>query len=283
MTSQSADALQSHAVTDEELATIASEWRALVEQAWPGVGLDRDAFVAQVLQRLPAETSIEVARALHVADLWLAAGCASGDPVALAGFDANYLAPLGGLLAPTGLAPDQIDEVRQELRRKLLVAEEGQPRIADYSGRADLRIWLRTAATRAAIDLIRKQRDIPAEDEDLAALPAIADDPELAHLRERYRDELRDAIVQAMTAITPRERLLLKYHYVDGFGIDRLAEIFGVHRTTTARWLNSARESLADHTHRLLIAKLRVTASELRSIARLVESQLDLSVRRLLA
>jgi RNA polymerase sigma-70 factor, ECF subfamily len=269
-------------VTEDELAGVAAEWLEAARAAWPRIALDGEAFVAATAARLPADAGAAQARAVHAADLWLATACAAGDPAALAAFDREFLGPLDAQLAATSLTPDQIDDVKQELRKKLLVAEDGPPRIADYSGRADLRIWLRTAATRTAIDLIRRRRDKPVAEEEFATLPAVTDDPELAHLKDRYRDELRDAIGEAMLRLATRERLLLKYHYVDGLGIDKISAIYGVHRTTAARWLAAARESLADHTHRLLISRLGVTASELRSIARLVESQLDVSVRRLL-
>jgi RNA polymerase sigma-70 factor (ECF subfamily) len=269
-------------VTDDERTAVTIEWLASARRAWPTIVLDEPAFVARVLARLPPDVDGAFARAIHIADLWLSTACAAGDPAALAELDARYIAPLGGVLGATGLAADEIDEVKQELRRKLLVADDGAPRIADYSGRADLRIWLRTIATRTAIDLKRRRRDLPVEDDELAALPAIEDDPELAHLKVRYRNELRDAVAAALARLEPRERLLLKYHYVDGHGIDRIAPIYSVHRATAARWLGAAREALADRVHRLLSERLGVTASELHSIARLVESQLDLSIGRLL-
>jgi len=131
-------------------------------------------------------------------------------------------------------------------------------------------------------DVIRRRRDLPVDDEELAILPAIADDPELAHMKDRYRGELRTAITEAIALLATRERLLLKYHYIDGFSIDRIAAIYGIHRATAARWLGAAREALSAQTHHLLISRLGVTPSQLRSIARLVESQLDLSIRRLL-
>ena len=263
-------------------AEITTAWIAAARAAWPAIELDEAAFVAYVVARVPADAEPAQLSAIHAADLWLAAACASGGAPALAAFDEHYLAPLDGVLLRSGLAPDQIDEVKQELRRKLLVADGGEPRIADYSGRADLRTWVRTAALRAGIDLIRRRRDLPVEDEELVAVPAIDDDPELAHLKDRYRDELRAAVIEAIAALEARERLLLKYHYIDGFGIDKIAAIYSIHRATAARWLGAAREALAARTQRLLLARLGVTASDLRSIARLVESQLDVSIRRLL-
>src|SRR5439155_17675697 len=111
----------------------------------------------------------------------------------------------------------------------------------DYSGRADLRMWIRTTAVRLAIDLLRRKRALPIDDDELAALPALADDPEVAHLKDRYRDELRTAIGEAIGALEARDRLLLKYHYVDGLAIDRIGALYGVHRATAARWLGAAR------------------------------------------
>ena len=86
----------------------------------------------------------------------------------------------------------------------------------------------------------------------------------------------------AIRELEPRDRLLLKYHYLDGLTVDRIGALYTVHRATAARWIAAAREMLATRTQRILLEKLRVTPSELRSIARLVESQLDLSMRRLL-
>ena len=262
---------------------VAAQWLAEAHTAWPELALDEAAFVADIMSRLAPEVPIEQARAIHAADLWIATACAAGDPVALARFEERYMVTLGPILASTGLAPDEIDEVKQELRRKILVADGDKPRISDYSGRADLRTWIRTAAIRTSIDLIRRRRDIPVDAEELAVLPALEADPELAHLKDRYRDELRTAIGEAIAQLVPRDRLLLKYHYVDNFSIDKIGAIYNVHRATAARWLGAAREALAVEAHRLLGTRLGISPSELRSIARLVESQLDLSIRRLLA
>ena len=262
---------------------MAASWLAEARTAWPALTLDEPTFVAQTFARLAADATVDQALAVHAADLWIAAACAEGDALALAAFDERYIAPLGAVLGPTGLDGDQIDEVKQELRRKLLVSDGGAPRIADYSGRADLRTWLRTAAVRTSIDLIRRRRDVPVEEEELAALPAIADDPELAHMKERYRGELGTAIAEAIALLVPRDRLLLKYHYIDGLSIDRIGAIYDIHRATAARWVASAREALGVQAQRLLSARLGVTSSQLRSIARMVESQLDLSIQRLLA
>jgi RNA polymerase sigma-70 factor (ECF subfamily) len=268
------------------LEEVAAAWIAAGRAAWPGIEVEAAAFVAAVTARLPEDADAETAQEVHAADLWLVVACAGGDAGAIAAFDAGYLQPLGGVLGRIGLDAEQVEDVKQELRRKLLVGDgDGdRPRIAEFSGRADLRTWMRTVAVRAGMDVMRRRRELPIDDEDeLAALPAAIDDPELAYLKAHYRDELRDAIGAAIAALEPRDRLLLKCHYVDRLGVERLGAMFRVHHVTAARWLNAAREALATRTQRILVGRLGVSRSELRRIARLVESQLDVSMRRLLA
>jgi RNA polymerase sigma-70 factor (ECF subfamily) len=265
--------------SDDELARAIESWIAAARQAWERVPLDEQVFVEHVAARLGGADALDV---VFAADLWLACACARGEPAACAIFDATFVEPLDPVLAAAGLSPDQRDEVKQELRRKLLTADGDRPRIADFSGRADLRMWVRTAAVRAGIDLLRARRDVALDEDELAALPAIADDPELVHLKSVYREQLRDAVVTAIGQLEARERLLLKYHYIDGLSVDKVGAVYGVHRATAARWIGAARDALAAKAQRVLIATLRVTPSELRSIARLVESQLDVSIRRLL-
>jgi len=108
-------------VQDAERVDVAGQWLAEAHAAWPELALDEAAFVADIMSRLAPEVPIEQARAIHAADLWIATACAAGDPVALARFEERYMVTLGPILASTGLAPDEIDEVKQELRRKILV------------------------------------------------------------------------------------------------------------------------------------------------------------------
>jgi RNA polymerase sigma-70 factor, ECF subfamily len=270
-------------VIDEDVGKVAAEWVAAARAAWPSITLDEAVFVAQVWSKLPADASVDLARAVHASDLWLTLACASADPRALAAFDTHYVAPLSHVLRSLRLTPDQIDEVKQALRERLLVAGGERPRIAEFSGRAELRTWIRTTAVRLAIDLLRSQREIPLDDdEELVAIEAATDDPELTHLKDRYRHELHAAISDAIARLASRDRLVLKLHYIDRLGVERLGATFGVHHATAARWLIAARESLAELTRQILVAKLGVSNSELRSIARLVESQLDISMRRFL-
>src|SRR5688572_33291625 len=88
-------------------------------------------------------------------DVALAQACAAGDPAALATFEQRCLgAPLDRVLMRLGATSAEIDEVKQQLRLKLLVAEpDRKPRITEYSGRGALEAWVRVVAVRAFLDL----------------------------------------------------------------------------------------------------------------------------------
>lgn len=67
-----------------------------------------------------------------------------------------------------------------------------------------------------------------------------------------------------------------------GLGIDRIAAIYGVHRATAARWVTAARANLTQAIHKILATELGVAQSGVDDLLPLVESQLELSLERLL-
>jgi RNA polymerase sigma-70 factor (ECF subfamily) len=146
---------------------------------------------------------------------------------------------------------------------------------------------MRAIVIRAVIDLARSQRgqehEIGLSPEGLASLPSPELDPELAHLKGTYRGEFERAFEAAVSALEPSERNALRQHLIHGLNIDQIGALYGIHRSTAARRIASARQHLLDETHARLRERLRVTAGELDSIMRLIDSQLDVSVARLLA
>jgi RNA polymerase sigma-70 factor (ECF subfamily) len=109
-----------------------------------------------------------------------------------------------------------------------------------------------------------------------------ADDPEMDYLRSRYADEFRAAFVTALGALPTRERNVLRLHLLDGLNVDRIGQLYDVHRATAARWLAHAREELFRHTRDTLRKELGLTQTEFASIVRLVRSELDVSICRIL-
>jgi RNA polymerase sigma-70 factor (ECF subfamily) len=107
-------------------------------------------------------------------------------------------------------------------------------------------------------------------------------DPELDFIRVRYAEPFRKAFAAALEALEPRERTVLKLHLVHRLSIDKIAQVYQVHRATAARWLVDVRERLYDDTRGRLMEQLQLAPRELDSLLALVRSDIDVSVRRIL-
>src|SRR5262249_48906222 len=123
----------------------------------------------------------------RAADVWLACACANGDTRALHEFEARFRPLVDSVLARMRMSDAALDDARQSVRDRLLVAAPGQPAGAGgCPGRGGLAGWVRAAATRVALNLIRGRRETSSDEELLARVPAAGDDPELAVLKSRY-------------------------------------------------------------------------------------------------
>jgi RNA polymerase sigma-70 factor (ECF subfamily) len=261
--------------------------QSLIDRAradWPDLELDEPGFAAHVARALGDGDLATALGELHAADLWLAYGCSVADDAALAAFDRELLSQVGTLLVRMQLQPQLVDEVRQRLRHKLLLASPGErPRIAEYAGRGPLLAWVRVAATRAALDLLRAAGARPAaelEPDDLTV--GCASSPELDYLKERYRPQFKQAFQEALLGLDSEQRNVLRLHVVDGLNIDEIGALFKVHRSTVARRIASARQQVLAHARRRLRVELGLSAGEFDSLAGVVRSELDLSVAKIL-
>src|SRR5678815_1307165 len=191
-------------------ARLEAVWQRAVA-AWPGIDLDRVAFLPYLAARRPegASASDWLANA-HAGDLYLACACANRIPPAMELFNRAYLSHVGEYLRR--IRPDSsfVDDVCQLLREKLFVTVPHK--ITEYSGRGSLGGWVRVLAVRTAIDLRRRRGErIP----DLQAERPSAIDPELGYLAERYRGVVEDAFRRAVTALNGEQRTLLRMHIID--------------------------------------------------------------------
>ncbi len=250
--------------------------------AWPRVPLAAEAFADHIADRVGTRSDVEEAiRALHAADLFLACACSCGIPEALAELERVQLSRVPGLVRHIDSSPAFADEVAQVMRETFLVpAHGGQSRMAEYAGRGSLWNWVRVVAVRTALRIRREQKRATAsgEAEEQAGLPGVVD-PELGYLKLRYRLAYQEALEAALASLPDRDALLLKLHYVDGLNIDRIGVIFGMHRSTVARWRTSVRYSLLASTREQVRRRVSLTASEFDSLLALVRSQLVLSIR----
>ena len=248
---------------------------ALLKAAWPELQVDLEAFLAQLGNRDEPDAKL--------ADLYLAFACSRGEPAALRLFEERYLTRLDPVLSRVlGDAADR-DEVKQRLREKLLVRHgETLPKISTYSGRGELFAWLAVAATREAISLARQSA--PTDGDTVRALvrdPAIALDPQLAYVKKVYRVQFEEAFREALGELEPGESAVLRHQLVDKLSLDEIAAMYRIHPVSAARRVTKARSALLTATRRSLTRRLQLVGPELDSLLRLVRSQVDLSLGRL--
>jgi len=225
----------------------------------------------------------------RAADLYLAMACAAGDRAAIALLDASLPAIVRPALARLGFSTSDDDEILQRVRVALLARDAaddtGTCGLARYSGRGELRAYIRAVAVRIACKRVARETLAPAGDpsELLAVLPDTNDSAELRLLKQRCGEDLRAGFASAIAALSPRERTLLRQHYVDGLTIDVLGPLHQVHRATCARWIEAARAKILRGIRRHLRTVLDLDDADLASAVALVGSQLDLSLSRHLA
>jgi RNA polymerase sigma-70 factor (ECF subfamily) len=256
---------------------------------WPGCRMTPEAFAEYLMERFRTrDDGIGAFASLALDDLYLAAACATGDPAALAALERGPLAEVGAFVAHIDRSPAFADEVRQLLRERLLVPAPGAPgkppKISEYAGRGPLGAWLRVAAVRAALNARRGTREKRrAAEVEARALRSPIPDPELDYLAARYGRELTSAFEATLAALPIDQRNVLRLHYLDGLGIDAIADLYRVHRSTAARWLERARRQVLEHTRRSLAERLALSSTELDSLIGLARSRLEITLSRVLA
>ncbi|MBA3539551.1 MAG: transcriptional regulator, partial [Deltaproteobacteria bacterium] len=87
---------------------------------------------------------------------------------------------------------------------------------------------------------------------------------------------------EAVAALEPRLRAVLRMSFVDSLTIDEIGAVYAVHRATAARWIQRACEAVLAHTRDALAVRLALSGTELDRMTALVQSQLDVSVSQLL-
>jgi RNA polymerase sigma-70 factor (ECF subfamily) len=263
---------------------------AMIERAraaCPAASVDAAAFAGFLAERLPGGAdAMSALDAIKVEDLYLAFACGQGDAAAMAELERSHMPELGRALARLRLTATEIDEAVQVVRELLLLpGVSGRPAVLEYAGLGALSRWLRVVGVREALRLVRRtRREAAGADDDLlfeAAAPG--DDPQVAYFKQTYRADFKAAFGDALASLSARDRNLLRYHYVDSLNIAAIGVIFRVHRATVARWLIQVRTALLGETRRLLGERLQLSSGEIESVLRLIESQLDLSLPRLLA
>jgi RNA polymerase sigma-70 factor, ECF subfamily len=245
----------------------------------PALAVSDDAFAQYVRARLEPDVELEDADAhLELEDLFLACACAAGDERALTEFERVLMPMVRAAITAAGPS-DDIDEVAQRVRERLLVDAPSRPAaIRSYAGTGPIAGWLRVCAVRHALMLRRgSTRTVPL-DTDERVEAAVTTDPELTLIKSSALEAFRTAFRAALDDLPARDKNVLRYQIIDGLGSDEIARIYRVHRVTVTRWQAKARHTLLRQTRRRLALALNLDRAGFDSLMGLIESRLDVSL-----
>ena len=246
-------------------------------------------FLIYVADRLPGylPAEQEVGR-VHASDLLLAKRCSEGHAPSLARFDTEFLSLVSVAGRKLKMSDMQCDELRQQVRLKLLVAsdKESTPKISNYAGSGALRSWVYATGLRTGLNELRRvgRAPVPAGDEQLlVAMPDRNDDQELQYMKELYRTAFKDSFKASMGALEDRLSNVLRHYYLDEMTLEQIGALYRVHKTTVMRWVNKAHAELELETKQRMVAHLKLAPSEVESVMRLIQSGIQLGLASVLA
>jgi RNA polymerase sigma-70 factor (ECF subfamily) len=241
---------------------------------WPSVSLPVERFASRV-----AELNVnpdDLSR--QAGDLFLAVACADHEPAALRCFESDFISQIPRQIARFALSDDQVDEVRQRIRIKMMLSNP--PGISRYRGEGPLSALLYVTAIRVALDAAMIK---PVGDEALLELAAADAGTEIEVARNLYGERFREALEQSFGALSVRDKAILQFHVVDGLNIDAIGAIYGVHRATVARWLVAIRARVFAHLKNTFALKWKMSTSELRSLTVVMREHIHISAARVLS
>jgi RNA polymerase sigma factor (sigma-70 family) len=70
--------------------------------------------------------------------------------------------------------------------------------------------------------------------------------------------EFRSAVREAFATLSPRQRYLLRLHFIDRLSTAEMGKLYSVDQSTVSRWLRSARQAVFEETKRRLMERRRL-------------------------
>jgi RNA polymerase sigma-70 factor (ECF subfamily) len=245
--------------------------------AWPDFGV-----TLADLQSYASQTRLGDSAVDNAADVLLVVACVKGVTRAINALDCTIRERVPVYLKRIDRNTEFANEMCQRLQERLLRGEP--PRLATYSGSGPLINWLRVLTVRLAVDSKRAEPPLSTVLAEGFAEQMVADraNPDLQLLMARYGQSLLDAVSRGLRDLPRRQRAVLRLYILSRLTIEELGRMYDVHRSTAARWIASAERSVFDTVKREFRERWALATSDVASLARLIRSQLPLSLERVL-
>ncbi|MCS6901678.1 MAG: sigma-70 family RNA polymerase sigma factor [Myxococcales bacterium] len=118
-------------------------------------------------------------------------------------------------------------------------------------------------------------------EDQLPAPPVAMVSPELAADEVRLLPVFHHAFQQVLEVLPPRDRTLLRLHYIDGLPLEVIGNLYRVNKGTVSRWLAAIRGRLQVDVLAHLQMASGVSPEETRSLLRALQSRIEVSLQGL--
>ena len=176
---------------------------------------------------------------LRVSELALARACAAGNEQAWEDFMLRYREKLHDAALRITREDSKARELAGSIYADLYGAHNREgarlSKLSYYSGRGSLEGWLRTVLAQAHVNAYRgTRRDVSLEEEAESGKQFAVQDPGPV---SQVDPRLNAATDEAVAALSPEDRCILAYYFLDDLTLARIARILGVHESTISRKL----------------------------------------------
>jgi RNA polymerase sigma-70 factor len=203
---------------------------------------------------------------LHAEDLVLALACARGNETAWDRFIESYRPVLyraaRALIHDETRARELADSLWAELYGIEIRAGERRSLLSYFGGRSSLATWMRAVLAQRFADLNRSAARLRPLDNHL--LENTASEPLEDPDRARYVGALNSALVAALGALEPRDRLRLSYYYQRSLTLREIARLLGEHPSSVSRRLQQTRIELKNEVERRLRGEQNLSEEQIR-------------------
>ena len=268
----------------KQLAAKLEEKLEKARAAWPGLDIATADFVDYLAQRIQV-SSPQSLNEFDIDGLYLAFACSIGNPRAQRHLYQTYQPRVEAALGRLQDVVSLDDVIQITFDRLLRSTPTRCMAITKFGGRSTLDKWLVAVAFRQGYRALQRRGKVARGqvEEDLCDVIVEASDPELRMLKSNYRAHFKEAFHEAFAMLEPQERNIFRFQYMDRLNLEQFGALMGVSRATAARRRTRARQRLCELTRQLLGQRLALSPDELDSMMVMIESQLDISLCRLLA
>lgn len=219
---------------------------------------------------------------LQADDLCLIVACQRGDESAWTDLVERFTTTVRSAARSVSSNEDAAEDLAQSIWAELYglrVKDDGRraTKLAYYSGRGSLAGWLRAVVAQLSVDTFRKQAKLVQTEEDadldrLARDAHIGETPTFAaagvqnpeqSLSNRFaRENLQQALTQAIGELAAEDRLLVKLYYFDNLRLREAGVVLGVHEATASRRLTRIQTDLRKRVSQILVDERGWTKAE---------------------